>query len=607
VKFIRKCWWLLIIIFVLGLVFYHWRAGSPLWGKEPQETGQRLTVFNQSDCLLFLDYPQIEKAARSHSFKKLNFSAGWINPLTSQVGSFSLLDISSLSREIIQGKRLIVIPRGVKPQAEGMELLKSFVEEGGILILELPDRSWDKTFAIYATPIKLKNPRFSFIHPQLIDRATGELLKQAPLLTDFGKLESAQGFFTAAKVAEQPVLALRKQGSGLLVALGFDFSRAILTLQQGLPKNNLALADRGGRFWGLLETQDLVADKSLNDNPCPYAALLEKFLFAGVDNFSPLPRLWSFPTADSLGSLIVSHDGENQSGKKLTGMAGEETKVWGRSTFFLFADPWNFNRKINDRLEKDGFDRELHWNRFSLTQGFDRQKTGLEKLMGEKTMACRIHFLNWGPAYTRPFRVMQAAGIKLDSSYGPNRGKGYLFGGSLPFNPIDVNGLPLRIYELPFLAQEDWEGADARYLTDLLARSANNYHQAIGLLYHPHKIVKTPQGRELWLGSFKTARECYHWITDIKEFTDFWESRKSVNIKSRFADTTLEVGVTVPAGNFALRLPDEGLFYQLSRVTAEGKELTLTRFTDGGEKVALLNLYPGEHRLVVEYRRRNNE
>lgn len=604
-KIIKKYWLLLVLLGLLLLVLGHWRSGNPLWGRNPQETGQRFTVFNQSDALLFLDYRQIEKAALSHDFRKLNLSAGWINTLNQELGSFSVLDISSLSEEIIRGKRLIVIPRGVNPPAEQMPLLSRFVEQGGILLLEMPDKSWAKSWGISTRPLKLKNPRFDFIHPQLVSRDTAEALKQTPLFTDFARLEVPDGCFTAAKVNQEPVLALKTIGSGLLVALGFDFARAVLTLQQGKPKNNLALADRGGKFWGLLETQDLAADKVMNDNSCPYADLLEKFLFATADNFLPLPRLWTFPTADSLGALIVSHDGENQSGKKLLAMAQEESRLWGRSTFFLFNNPWNFNRKTNDRLERDGFDRELHWNRFSLTQGLGRQKAGLEKIMGEKTVACRIHFLNWGPAYTRPFREMQASGFRLDASYGPNRGKGYLFGSALPFNPLDSNGLPLKIYELPFLAQEDWGGADEAWLSDLVTQSANDYHQVIGLLYHPHKLVKTPAGKALWLGAFKRAREGYHWITDYKEFSDFWAARKEVTVSSVFYDSTLEIEITVPSGNFALLLPEDGLFYHLEQVTGEGKVLSLTRFKSGGEKVALLNLYPGQHRLRAEYRRRS--
>jgi hypothetical protein len=99
---------------------------------------------------------------------------------------------------------------------------------------------------------------------------------------------------------------------------------------------------------------------------------------------------------------------------------------------------------------------------------------------------CRLHYLMWDTEWARPFAQLAAAGIRLDSSYGPDwHCKGYLFGTAYPFHPLDPNGLPFTLWELPYEHSEMDEGASPEWLTHLADNSCAGDHAAIVSLFHP--------------------------------------------------------------------------------------------------------------------------
>ena len=114
---------------------------------------------------------------------------------------------------------------------------------------------------------------------------------------------------------------------------------------------------------------------------------------------------------------------------------------------------------------------------------------------------CRLHYLLWDGHWARTFAQLAAAGYELDSSYGPDfHCKGYLFGTAYPFHPLDGNGRPYALFELPYQHSELEAGASGAWLDSLAAASRAGDHAAIVSLFHPPFMAFAPSAEayRLW-------------------------------------------------------------------------------------------------------------
>ncbi|MCD6310675.1 MAG: hypothetical protein J7M18_08155, partial [Candidatus Eremiobacteraeota bacterium] len=243
------------------------------------------------------------------------------------------------------------------------------------------------------------------------------------------------------------------------------------------------------------------------------------------------------------------------------------------------------------------FDIELHWNRFSPRATLQTQKHWLEVFSGKNITINRTHFLLWGKNYTRPFRLMEASGLQMDSSYGPNRGRGYLFCTALPFHPLDQRGLPFKINELPFQVQENWGDATPEFVEKLIRENAKKYHLALVTLYHPHKLMKKEEFRKKYSEQVEKARELGLWVTSMKEFKNFWDERQVADIKSSYKHGILEIDVDGLNGGLTLAVPA----VEMARTYSDGKPVNVFEVENAGEKMLLITIPGGRHKIKVTY------
>jgi hypothetical protein len=191
---------------------------------------------------------------------------------------------------------------------------------------------------------------------------------------------------------------------------------------------------------------------------------------------------------------------------------------------------------------------------------------------------------------------MAERGIDVDSSLGPNRGRGYLFGTGLPFFPLAPSGECFPLREIPFLTQENWEGANEAFFRRLFTESRERHHQCIVSIFHPHKTVRTAAGRDLWLKAFAIARDNSHWIATFSEYFSFYENRSRRALASTYEDGVL----TMRMGEGA---PGMGIIAPLK---SAGRSLDLfdgcSEISLGGEPYALLPVPAGACQVIIRYR-----
>jgi hypothetical protein len=377
----------------------------------------------------------------------------------------------------------------------------------------------------------------------------------------------------AAPGDEGTAVSLGPRGTGGILLVDLPLARQLVVWQQGRPDDDFTIplrhrAEAGVRF---CQPNALVADAGLLDTLHPHADAWERLLAACVERARPVPRLWYFPPTFD-GAWAMTHDDENF-GDLSRWMTSEEKRQGAASTLYIIPQKIT-PRGVGD-LASDGADLALHWWRgwsgdmtrplglfgwhparriCSLVEQRDRlQSLGTPAPVTSN----RTHALMWDAHFTRDFRRLEAAGFTLDSTYGPSgpRQLGYLFGTGFPFHPLDIDGRPFRLLEVPFLYQDD-ENWRPDLDETLLRDSATSLHELLVPLYHATTMRWQPSAAVMdgYLASFASARRWNHWLTTVEGYRQFWTARAAAPL-TRGAQPGEYATATGPADNLALMVP----------------------------------------------------
>lgn len=585
--------------------------------SEPELSGSPALYGGEADALLVVSHEAILRAAKEGRFEAALWSYAWLNLLEQEFGRPAVADVEGLRASQFEGRRLVVLTRSatLAAPAEGLsEALGRFADAGGVVLLEMPGGDWAGLAGVVLTE-GLVNPaartwrgaplELEALPPSLRDLPGPSnsgpdlpLLRDMPVHTwlKLGLMQD-RDVRSLGRLAGQPALYWRPRGRGAVLTLPFDLGFQIQSLQQGTPGGpGWTVPESAGLIPGLVETQDLVASPSMLDNPVPFADLLEGWMASMVEDAGgALPSWWRFPYPFD-GVLAVSHDEEEQGLVGFGRLHALENSLDVRATVFVLP-----GEDLGRRWPDSADDVELHWNRFMQGQwppyrssSLAEQVAQVGRVRGTAPRLCRIHYLAWGSDYAAPFRRMAAAGLELDTSYGPNRGRGYLFGTGLPFRALDANGLPLATREWPFVAQEDWSGVDAGWVGSLLEDSARSFHQAPVLLLHPHKWVAGEEGRAYLEEVVEAARRRRHWLAPMAEYHRFLQLRGEALATSRLDGEDLVADLVAPGPGLALRLPGRA-----QGVLLDGSPARTRRLRSGDRWHVLVEVPPGAHRLTA--------
>lgn len=379
-----------------------------------------------------------------------------------------------------------------------------------------------------------------------------------------------------AIVIDGPDVARPPRASFAPILAVADLANRVARRRQGLLGSGQAIDKRLGRYAEVREPEDLLESAEFLDREFPDADRLVADLAARIDALVAIPRLSMHP-AGFAGSFLMTHDEDEQGGASTLSLLRREAEWGGRSTVFLVPsgrlwETWSDVEIAEARLL--GADLELHWNRFAMPAGvwkvepyktvyrLSAQRETLRRRGIDATMN-RTHYLDLGSDLSEFFRTLDAAGIEVDATFGPNRaGRGHLFGTARPFHPIDRTGLPSAVVEVPFQTQEDWGGVDEAFLDRLFRQSADVDHSTLAAIIHPHLIVRDEAGARLHRRFFELARETKHWVATFGDYLAFRRARLGTVIRfTRGSDgrvTALDVDVRDGVPPMVLLIPKRG-------------------------------------------------
>ncbi len=517
-------------------------------------------------------------------FSQRDWGLAWTNTVQQEIGPCRVLDAARLSDEPLDRYGLLVVTRGARGRldAAAVARLAAWVASGGGLIAELPG---PELAALTGLSEELPPGRAQAWLPFAADPAflaPREGLARLPLWTRLPEVVAVPpGSAVLGTLAGRPAFLSRPHGEGVVVTVLCDFGLFLVATQQGRPEEDYTVVNRYGEHLAPdLKTADLMADGAYRDNDVPLADLLERALVAHVRGRVLVPALAPWPDG-APGVYLMTHDDESR-GAKAQWMPDDEAARGVPSTIYYIptaqlarAGP---DRDSVAKVAADGHAVGLHWVRGHGEYAL-RRLTGLPKLgpfMREIVLPgqaarvaaalpdrapvrhTRIHYLLWDREWARPFAQLAAAGIALDSSYGPDFNcKGYLFGTAYPFHPLDASGLPFPLWELPYQHSEMEAGADAAWLAGLAARSREGDHAAIVSLFHPPFFAFAPSAEtyRMWRDAPGLLATAGHPALTMEQVRAFVAAREGTELAIvRDGGRPAGVAFAVPGSAAGLRL-----------------------------------------------------
>lgn len=636
---------LLILGILLLIGIGAWFNHSPITLEHTEEemVGIAPPSVGRSDVLLLLPTPPTEHGA---TFSDLDFSLAWYNTLAQEVGPFLAEPATTLSEGMLTGIHLVVVPATTAAQMEpeGITLLTGYAMGGGSIIIELPGPRWAPITGIrHAVTLGRWGKRITAAEDSPLQGDFQAKLLDTPLQTRLLRLDASDfGADNPADILMEidgtPAHIHRRVGQGHAFIVSFDYGMTLTALQQGLPEPDLSISvpetgEEDAEDIPFTTPDQLVASPKLTQSTVPYADLLERHILYSTLRYYPSARLWLYPETQ-LGALVLTHE-EGGMGDIALYMAEYEHEIGWSSTYFV--SPTEISNDGLDALHAYGSSVGLAWHRgpedaIYKTRGIGRlqpmrrplslidQLERLEGWSGRRIHSVRVRQQIWDREYTSTFRKMGAAGVGIDSSYGPVSAPqhGYLFGTGLPFYPIDTNGLLLPLYEMPFVLSDSavFTADDKDLMSKLIKESRSGFHQLITLDIDADTMRRNPHADTLqtWIQSFEVARREHHWITHLEEYIRFYEGRRKSTIRSHFSRSSrvLEVEVELPgvlarSGDANLPAPAIAvpMRYQgaaIDKVTVNEQEIEQSQMARTGDGVlALIPVRPGLHSIMVEY------
>lgn len=617
-------------ILILGVALYTFL--SEPYNQEADEItspGSRPPDRTEGDVLLLLpDVP----SAHALSFSELDCSYGWFNALWQEYGSFASAMTRNLSPEILAGRSVVIVPRRVAEvmPSTGVRALATFVQEGGQVIIEQPNKGWEQVTGLSPPKKTRKAQRISSTDGLGVHGPMRKHLPKVPLIGNL-QITPRQDAWpngpTLVEIDGHPGIMQRQLGEGYVFTLLFDMGCTTTGLQQGLPT-------QGMRFGGaqLSPTSTRMADESLARARVPFSDLLERAIFERLSLKRPIPRLWSYPGKHA-GALVVSHPTPYNTRAAL-GYAEWSRKQGGVSTVFAATDRLDATQiKL---LDESSAHLGLLWVRgisrpqivepigigsleplrreLSLYEQFE-QFHALTKASGTPVVIARAEHGMWDADFDTTFKIMANAQVRMDNSFGPSEPDqhGYLFGTGFPFYPIDDRGLPLPLLELPNLF---YEASLTRDLLDqFLTNSRSFFHQVITISISSHAMRTRPSaGALLGLRDAHTlATEHNHWVATQRELLEFNYARRQSVLTSQWSERnrrlTLSVNLLetkpqmIPQGAVpGVAVPRTWGGEEIEKVVVNDTELPLKLLaTSGPSTERIIELPKGRHSISVYY------
>lgn len=585
----------------------------------------------------------------ARSWDRLVCDQAWLNTIEQEVGEFQLIDADTFVAADLQDAAWAVLPREAARQfsTEQISSIHGWVQQGGVLILEQPDGPWGELIGTRLDGTRQRASRRITSFDAAISRGMArERILTMPLHTTVvpyapQRLARGRDYHVLMEIDGTPGIVGIPRGEGRVILLLFDFGRAAVAMQQGLPNPDLSLPtpESVNTPSGLTVSSVGAINTDARESMVPWFDLLERNILYLADHHRPIARIWLFPSRYR-GALLASHS-EAGIGDLVRFMAEWEHANDASSTSFVTANSVNPDTLASIRRRQS--DIQFQWvpsrapvvpmkswgiNRFRPIQRpmtlIEQQEELNDRLIPyPPTVASRSLDGVWPTDYFEAFQQLEAIGVQLDSSLGPtpaflapeSRDAGYIFGTGLPFRPIDARGVRFNLKEIPYQLTDGNPGYRSSRVRQLIIESSDAFHTAVNIDWRADTMSRHPSfdALEGWRNAFELAASQGLWIAKFEDYAQFLQYREQAAVRSSFVDHRMLIQAHIPEvprdeqGQYLDLLPSVSFPARfrsrpVEYVWVNGEPVNVYElFLSGDRAIHVLPLPPGEHRVEVYY------
>ncbi len=549
---VRFVLWGCIAVIMVGIYMC---LNPIIWKTESHRSpGASISLESVSDYLIVVDSSVIEPSPGS--FSEMSFSHAWLNTFEQEIGPVSLMNAERFQDADLTRYRCIVLTESASDHETWVPKIRSFLERGGTVIMEMPRGSL-RTMASADGKGGIRTAQnLTYIlglEQSYVDAlASVNLTHLTYLVGSAGPLDNSQTWMTIDGV---PVIYSKAYATGTVITVDFNFGMLITALQQGRPLDDFSI--RNMRDSNRIETSDLAQADGLN---LPIADIFERFLIYGVLS-QTMPVVGFWPFFDSLDGALVVTQHEEGIGDASLWISSYEATIKATSTIFAtvplsmsdegmdtlskangelgLAFDWNFAEDSRSREPMGIFRFSPVWRQLNLEEQANAFRSRLDEHTSLLSSQSREGL--WTDHYTLGFRMISAAGFKADASYRASYEQpGYAFSTGMPFLPLDTNGLIFNIQEYPISFPKLETTEDTTLLEGYLKDSENRMHEVIGVSFEPGRFARDPVAEAFisWQSVYKMATSHRHWVTSIFNYFRFSRARFTGELKTRSSEVT---------------------------------------------------------------------
>ncbi|MBI5374369.1 MAG: hypothetical protein HZA77_02975 [Candidatus Schekmanbacteria bacterium] len=535
----------------------------------------------------------------------------WLNILSKECGFFGMYRLTSDENFIPQNGRVIIFTaeavEEISSSSKRINKLLGLVRETGrTVLLECPDNRIELLTGVSTGPlinINLNGIRFSSRGSDKSLFPTG-----LPKLLCRQITSQVENEEIISEVDGLPIILRCRSGKGIVVSIFFKISDWRFLLSQGGEKSKKQIISKAISLISLSHRQ--TSDSSCLNNKryeaMPFLDIFERSIILTAAECEKVPTWWYYPDGKS-SAAILTFD-EDYCGDEAADVLsmGDVSKL---NPMFFMMSSTPARHSTFELLRNRRLGTGIHWNRFHLhatvtgmhmekEKSLSSQIKKLSEISGsEPASVSRIHYLVAESDPAKIFLILQQAGIKIDSSFGPGRNMGgYIFGTGFPYNPENDNGTPAQIYELPFQVHEPHGKLSVEQIESIIRDSAEKFNSPVVLLFHPHYCVTNAKSKEKLerITAFISGDDRI-WKTGINNLVDYFNIRKKSRVFSYRTGKSLKIDAEALAQGQTLKLQQSS---DIVEIKVDGNSLSSDSYREKG----LIILEQGKHLIEVEYR-----
>jgi len=211
-----------------------------------------------------------------------------------------------------------------------------------------------------------------------------------------------------------------------------------------------------------------------------------------------------------------------------------KVKIFDRGTWRHYGRRYDITDKkvaeIIRTLHSEGWEIGLHGSFYSYKniKLLKKEKEMLEKVLGAEVKGIRQHNLNLEIPQT--WQIHEKLGFEYDSTLGFNDRVGFRWGICYPFHPVDGEGRPLKLLEIPLAIEDialfryDNPWAVCMKMIEEVERKGG----VLTVLWH-HSVfneLEFPGWAEIYEKLIRVCKEKGAWITTAGEIAKWWKKNE---------------------------------------------------------------------------------